>query len=196
MNQEMLEILIGKYLDSEITPAEQWLLDAELSGNPESRRLLQQYQRLWDQTREAFDAGIVEAGQSAQEIFETAYAGGVAEGTSRTARPLGWLRFAAGLAAGVMIGWGAYFILSDSSSSNTSNTYDMPSRPPAVIAERQNEDKPTIEFLKTEPRQTPSRLRVVRNVDWYNFTDESGDEWLVEGYRENTVSPAVYHGDL
>ena len=192
MNQEMLEILIGKYLDSEITPAEQRLLDAELIGNSESRRLLQQYQQLRELTCEAFTAGIVEAGRSAQEVFETACAGGGAKGINRTGRSLGWLRFAAGLAAGVMIGWGAYFILSDSSPSNTSN---MPRHPPAVIAE-QNENKLNVDFPRIEPQRTPSRLRVVRNVDWYNFTDESGDEWLVEGYRENTVSPVVYHGDL
>jgi len=192
MNQEMLEILIGKYLDSEIMPAEQRLLDAELSGNPESRRLLQQYQQLRDQMRDAFTVGVVETGRSAQEVFETACAGGGAKGINRTGRFLGWLRFAAGLAAGVMIGWGAYFILSDSSPSNMPN---MPRRSPAVIVE-QNGKKLKVAFPRIEPQRTPSRLRVVRNVDWYNFADESGGEWLVEGYRENTVSPAVYHGDL
>ena len=41
MNEQMIELLIGKFIDSEITPAEQRLLDAELLRNPQTRRLLE-----------------------------------------------------------------------------------------------------------------------------------------------------------
>ena len=35
-----------------------------------------------------------------------------------------------------------------------------------------------------------------RNVDWYRFTDEQGNQWMVEGLRENIVKPAVYQQGL
>ena len=29
-----------------------------------------------------------------------------------------------------------------------------------------------------------------------NFTDDTGDQWLIENYRQNAVTPAGYYGDL
>ena len=51
MNEEMIELLIGKFIDSEITPAEQRLLDAELLRNPRTRRLLEEFQMMGDQAK-------------------------------------------------------------------------------------------------------------------------------------------------
>jgi len=42
MTQEMLEILIGKYLDGEITPTEQSMLEAELDSDAQAKELLRQ----------------------------------------------------------------------------------------------------------------------------------------------------------
>ncbi|MHC4575000.1 MAG: anti-sigma factor family protein [Planctomycetota bacterium] len=42
MKSETLEILIGKYLDGEITPAEQRVLETELKNNPHAGELLEQ----------------------------------------------------------------------------------------------------------------------------------------------------------
>ncbi len=40
MTQEMLEILIGKYLDGEITPSEQCILQTELERDIKAKELL------------------------------------------------------------------------------------------------------------------------------------------------------------
>ena len=74
MNQEMLEILIGRYLDSEITPAEQRLLDAELQAGPEARQLLERWQQLHEQARQALNTQLTEQGASAEAIFSRALA--------------------------------------------------------------------------------------------------------------------------
>jgi hypothetical protein len=58
--------------------------------------------------------------------------------------------------------------------------------------------------IKVADVQSPTELmfpsdteeNVIRNVDWYSFTDESGDQWLVEGLRESIVRPAVYEEGL
>ena len=46
MNQELLEILIGKYLDGEITPSEQHILEDQLNADPQAEELLRQFQNL------------------------------------------------------------------------------------------------------------------------------------------------------
>ena len=53
MKQEMLEILIGKYLDGEITPSEQQILQKELESNPQAKELLEQLQDLHERSCEA-----------------------------------------------------------------------------------------------------------------------------------------------
>jgi hypothetical protein len=53
---------------------------------------------------------------------------------------------------------------------------------------------PIVEY---RTRDVPSYSRpVMRNVDWYSFTDQTGNQWLVEGVREGAIQPAVYYGDL
>ena len=39
MTEEIFELLIGKYLDGEITPSEERLLEAELERNPKAAEL-------------------------------------------------------------------------------------------------------------------------------------------------------------
>jgi len=188
MNREIMEILIGKYIDSEITPAEQRLLDKELQVNQEARQTLHQYKQLHDQVRAAMNSEINEHGKSCREIFDKAWE----QRTVRRRRLIkGWgglVRFTAGMAAGLALGLSGYFLLPKTLNNETvvkptelvaENT---PPKPPAEV-------KPIIHRKATRPR-------VLRNVDWYNFTDDAGDQWWVQGVRENAVSPAVYHGDL
>ena len=72
MNAQMLEILIGKYIDSEITPAEQQLLDHELAANPNAKILLDDYQQLDRLSRQAVDRQIAQSGRSFDIIFSSA----------------------------------------------------------------------------------------------------------------------------
>ena len=183
-----MEILIGKYIDSEITPAEQRLLDKELKVSHEAQQTLHQYKELHEQVQAAMNSEINERGKSCREIFDKAW-------EQRTARrrrgPRRWgslVRFGLGLAAGLALGLSSYFLLP------RDNSKEMGIKPTKLVAENITpklaaEIKPLIHRKATRPK-------VLRNVDWYNFTDDAGDQWWVQGVRENAVSPAVYHGDL
>ena len=59
MNEQMLEILISKYIDSEITPAEQKMLDAELQNNPEAQETLKALEQLRDQAQQMLKEDVV-----------------------------------------------------------------------------------------------------------------------------------------
>jgi len=183
ITQQTLEILIGKYLDGEITPSEQDLLDAALEEDSQARELLEQLQQLNQNSRQVVASEILESGKQADEIFEQAWQQ-AKRSTGRLVKIGGFLRFAAGIAAGLIIGLALHFtILADSSPQKGLMSPDS---------------------IKVADEQSPSRLifpsdeieNVFRNVDWYSFTDESGDQWLVEGLRESIVKPAVYEEGL
>ena len=184
MTQEMLEILIGKYFDGEITPSEQQILDAALEEDSQARELLEQWQNLHKSSREAVVSVICERGKAAEEVFERAWQRQPGSSIRRTARTGGYLHFAAGLAAGLVMGLALHFVL------------------PAVSTPRSDRVPPTAIATTDAPGPTLQRVPsdetrdVTRNVDWYNFTDETGDQWLVEGLRESIVRPAVYDGSL
>ena len=183
ITQQTLEILIGKYLDGEITPSEQDLLDAALEEDSQARELLEQLQQLNQNTRQVLASEVLESGNQADEIFEQAW-----HQTKHSSRRLikigGFLRFAAGMAAGLIIGLTLHFtILADSTPQN-----GLMSPDPIKIADIQSLSRLVFPSEKEE--------NVIRNVDWYSFTDESGDQWLVEGLRESIVKPAVYEEGL
>ncbi len=47
------------------------------------------------------------------------------------------------------------------------------------------------------PVRAPGDLRQIqRVVDWYVYTDQDGNQWLIEGTREGMVKPAVYRDGL
>ncbi|UCE47363.1 MAG: hypothetical protein JSW47_17400 [Phycisphaerales bacterium] len=182
MTEEMLEILIGKYLDGEITPSEQQILEAALDNDSNARKLLEQLENLHEQSREVVASEILQKGKSAEEIFGRAWRHQTRRPLYWKIRPGGWLRFVSGLAAGLIIGLALHFTLLE------------PSTPQAIA--RSADDQPDVQ--KPAPLPLPSRgtRNVTRNVDWYSFTDENGDQWLIEGFRENMVRPAVYHASL
>lgn len=188
MTEEMLEILIGRYLDSEITPGEQRLLEGQLDENPQARQLLEQLQDLDRRAKAVVNAQVSEAGDSAGAIFERAWqrrrpmAGAVAAGWT------GWRRFAAGVAAGIVIGMGVFAFLSQRA---TDSSVPLRSMVAVEDADKASPDMPVEAVV-------PAVLDgdVIRIVDFYNFTDEAGGQWLIEGLRENRVRPVAYYKDL
>lgn len=190
ITQEMLEILVGKYLDGEITPSEQQILQKELESDSHAKDLFEQLQALNERSCEVVTTEIIGRGQEAEEIFEQAWQ------QRQAANPLlrilkmdGRLRFAVGLAAGLAIGLLLNFVLPFVS------TPQSESIPNNAVAQNTNNE------IKTEDITLPQLQMVqpenaLRNVDWYNFTDKQGNQWLIEGFRENIVTPAVYYEDL
>jgi len=189
MTQEMLEILIGKFLDGEITPSEQQILQTELDGNPQAKELLQQLQDLHERSCEAVTSEVVASGKEADEIFEQAWQ----RRQKYALRPMikvgGYMRFAAGVAAGLTIGLMLHFVLPFVS------TPQSPDVPANVVAKNPGNQMGVEQLTFPEPLTDPAG-NSLRNVDWYSFTDSQGNQWLIEGLRENTVRPAVYYGDL
>jgi len=189
MTQEMLEILIGKYLDGEITPSEQQILQTELDCNPKAKELLEQFQDLHERSCEAVASEIIERGKEAEEIFEQAWQRRSANPLRRVLKIDGRLRFAAGLAAGLIIGLMLHFVLP------LVSTPQSESIPSNVVVQNTSDAIGTEELTLPQLQMKPAD-NSLRNVDWYSFTDNQGNQWLIEGLRENTVRPAVYYGDL
>ena len=183
VTEDMLEILIGKYIDGEITPSEQGMLDGAMEKDAKVRELLEQLAELHEAGAEAVSSQVVDKGKSAEEIIDLAWRG------RRRGRPKifsgGILRFAAGLAAGLLIGFALHLVVSGGSHGRSDQI-----EPRTVASD--TVDKRGIEGIAPSPAGGDT----VRNVDYYGFTDQDGGRWLVEGLRENMVRPAVYYGDL
>ena len=189
MTEEMLEILIGKYLDGEITPSEQQILQMELDRNTQAKELLEQLQDLHERSCEAVTSEVIGSGKDTGEIFELAWQ----RRQRHTLRPMiktsGYMRFAAGVAAGLAIGLMLHFVLP------LVSTTQSPDVPAKIVAQNPGNQTVAEQLTIPEPLTDPA-VNSLRNVDWYSFTDNQGNQWLVEGLRENTVRPAVYYGDL
>ena len=189
MTQEMLEILIGKYLDSEITPSEQRLLETELDRDPQAKELLRQLQDLHESSSEVVASEINGEGRAAEDIFEKAWLQQSKAWFRLKATMGGHLRFAAGLAAGLLLGLSLHFALP--SVIQPQNDPVSPNMVVKNVDKQTDEENPDLPKLMTEPFNS-----VFRNVDWYSFTDKEGNQWLIEGLREDIVRPAAYSGDL
>ena len=189
MTEEILEVLIGKYLDGEITPSEQRILEAELDRNPRAEKLLRQFQDLNERIAEVVTTELLGHGKSPEEIFESAWQQHSRKPSRRFIRAGGWTRFAAGIAAGFIIGFVLHFVLPVNITSQKSNPEPVP------VAKDDNKEAPG-ELPNFPALLSGQNGDVVRNVDLYNFTDTRGNQWLVEGLNENVVRPAVYYDGI
>ncbi len=192
---DKLEILIGRLLDGELSPAEQRLLERELEHNGATRELLEQLRTLHECSREAVACEILGPGADPQEIFSRAWQQNKKSFWRQVIKADGHLcrgfhsRFAVGLAAGFLLGLTLHFVLVRSSKPPA----DAPVRPP--IARTIPVERSEWDGLRPAG-EARSYGQITRNVDWYGFTDQRGNEWLIEGMREGVVRPAAYDGDL
>jgi len=185
MTEEMLEIMMGKFLDGEITPGEQRLLDAELDKNAQAKELLGQLQQMHERCGEAVASELLGRGGAPDEIFHRAWEQRSGRPFASTVNIRGHIRFAVGLAAGLAIGLVLHFVLPILSS--------RPPEPPGPeVVARAPEDNGKLD----QPAFPGFAGDAIRNVDWYNFTDNQGNKWIVEGLREDIVRPAVYYEGL
>ena len=189
MTQEMLEIMIGKHLDGEITPSEQRLLEAELDTDPQARELLAQLQQLHERCGEAVASELLGRGRTPEEIFERAWQGRSKNPHRSMAKMRDHVRFTAGLAAGLVMGLALHFVLPV-----VSTPGGDPAGPNMVAVD--TESQISAERPVTPRFAAESTGDAILNVDWYNFTDSQGNKWLVEGFREDIIKPAVYYEGL
>jgi anti-sigma factor RsiW len=189
MTEDMLEMLIGKYLDGEIAPDEQHMLEAELDNNFRARELLKELQDLHQQTRDAIDSEIIGRGKDAEEVFERAWQQKDIHPLRRIIELNSYMRFATGLAAGLIIGLALHFVLSNQMIPKSNEA-------PQVPIMRQIAAQVDDETADVQSPVLDSAEDVIRRVDWYNFTDKNGDQWLIEGFRENVAKPAIYYDGI
>src|SRR4030042_856793 len=109
MKEDVLEIMIGKYIDGQITPIEKQDLQAELNRNFEAKELLVQLQDLHQRSRELIASEVLNSGKNADEIFERAWQQHKKRPSIGIIKFSGTLRFAAGIAAGLVIGLALHF---------------------------------------------------------------------------------------
>ena len=188
MNREIIEILIGKHLDGEITPGEQRILDMELVRDPHARELLAELRELHERSSEVVASYVLGQGAAPADIFEQAWQQ-AQRPVRRAVRRVGYVRVAVGAAAGFVIGLAVQFAIPGA---------PVPQNGPAasnLIAQNVTDPMeikaPSLGELAPDAADNP-----IRNVDLYNFTDKQGNQWLVEGLTENIARPAAYYGDL
>ena len=188
---EELELLIGRLVDGEISPDEKERLDGELATNSRARILLEQTQVLSESCRKHMASHIKLWPGEAQDTFHRVWQKREWSLGAWFVRlqEAGHLRFAAGLAAGFVLGLVLHFALARSDA----NPETLPQEylGPGVVAQSTDAttEEPAVPFVQ-EP------VQVVRNVDWYTFTDDAGNQWLVEGVLEGMVQPAAYYGEV
>jgi hypothetical protein len=190
MNTEMTELLIGKYLDSEITPAEQRLLDVELQHNPQARQLWAEMTELRRQTEQVLREEIVSHGADAATVLARA-AAQCRSGARITRRPIAWWHLLATAASLTMIA--AVYVLV----TRQQQTIPVLPQENAVTAASNAINSARLPGEMTQRAELASeRPQHPRQMEWYNYTDEAGNQWLVEAYRDNEVTTAAYHGGL
>ncbi len=181
---DRLEVLIGKLLDGEISPGEQRLLDRQLEQDGRARELLDQMRVLHECSCRVVAQEVRSGGADPQDVFERAWRQSKGAAWRRVIRIDGLPRFAAGLAAGFVLGLILHFVPVGGS------------KPPA-----EGTTQRTIADAGSQNRVLPMRAqpdspRVTREVEWYGFTDQAGNRWLVEGFREGVAKPVSYRGGL
>ena len=238
---DKLEILIGKFLDGELSLPERGLLETEVQRDRHAKELFEQMRLLHECSCGVVTHEVLERGADPAEVFERAWQrnkrsfwrritrGGLqrhgwrwgaradGEGTPN-AKSRVWephLRFAVGVAAGLLLGLALHFV--SFSHSRTPST--IPSQPLVAVdvpsgRSGQIERGPGPQVQDSAlgspsqmrnggfgasmvPVRAPGDLRQIqRVVDWYVFTDQDGNQWLIEGTREGMVKPAVYRDGL
>ena len=178
MRNSTIEILINKFIDQEILPEEQQMLQKILAEDADARQLLSELQSIDDKASEVLKLQASK-GRSFNDVFEDA---------SRESRNLPArsrkiftrVNFAAGLAAGLIIGLSIHITLQK--------------RKDNVTTERPGPSYSSM-YDNISPGLYDNR-GTIQNVDYYHLTDDRGNQWLIEGYRQDIVKPAVYNRGL
>ena len=174
MDNDRLEILIGKFIDGEIEPSEQRLLEAQLAADPQSRRLFEQYRQLHE-TAQSQIAPLAETGRPFDNIFAVAWKQSH-RNRRRIVIPLGIGRFVAGMAAGLLLAVLVQTAIQPAAQLPT--IVELP-QPPERIAPHAAAGSP-----------------IIQDVDYYDYIDANGGRWLIEGFREHIKPQRVSYQDI
>ena len=187
MQHKILEILLNKFIDGELTANEKQLLEAELEQNPVAGQLLDELRQLHNRSTEAVTCGVLKQGESFNDIFDSAHGRQFENMATGRKKDRGRLRFASGLAAGFLIALTIQIFITNRPAAQL---------PPPLPVSNKIEPAPIGPEVITPLNQLRRPGRVLPDVQFYHFTDEAGNQWLLDGYRNISVIPAVYNSDL
>ena len=187
MQHKILEILLNKFIDGELTANEKQLLEAELEQNPVAGQLLDEFRQLHSSSIEAVTFGVLEQGESLNDIFDSAHGRQFENMVAGRKKDRGWLRFTSGLAAGFLIALTIQMFVMNRPAAQL---------PPPLPVSNKIETAPIAPKIITPLNQLSRPGHVLPDVQFYHFTDDTGNQWLLEGYHNTSVVPAVYNSDL
>jgi anti-sigma factor RsiW len=201
---DRLEVMIGRLLDGELSPKERCLLESELQQDRQAKELYEQMRVLHECSCGVVTHEVLGRGADPAEVFERAWQqskrsfwrrvakGGLErKGWRLGTRADGHLRFAVGVAAGLLLGLVLRFVPLPHS--------QIPSNLTSSSQPRVAVDVPPGRYSPVEVtpvRQSAGPRRITREVDWYVYTDRDGNQWLIEGTQEGKVRPAAYPDGL
>ncbi len=201
---DKLEILIGKSLDGELSPKEQCLLENELQQDSHAKELFEQMRVLQEWSCGVVAQEILARGAEPADVFERAWQQDkrsfwrrVAqrvprrEGARVGARADGHLRFVAGIAAGLLLA----LILDFASVLHTKTSGDVRPWGQQVARNVPPDGSGQIGMMQASLPQESLQINPP-GVNWYVYTDQAGNRWLIEGTSEGMVQPVAEQGDL
>lgn len=212
---DKLEILIGRLLDGELSPRERSHLEGEIQRDPHAKSLYEQMRVLHECSCGVVTHEILGRGADPAAIFERAWqqskrslwrrvakGGPERQGWRWGARADGHLRFAVGIAAGLLLGLVLRFVplpysqVPSSSSSQPPVAVDVPPYPYSPIEQGRPARGNAFAAPVVPVSQSAGPRRISREVDWYVYTDRDGNQWLIEGAREGSARSAAYPDGL
>ncbi|MBN2211343.1 MAG: hypothetical protein JW709_08100 [Sedimentisphaerales bacterium] len=188
MNSNHLEQLIGKLLDSEITPAEKQLLDAAIEKHPELLNHIDKMGQLSDATQQTLRQEVIEKGKSFDEIFSRALTVKRPQSRHRRLRLHPAIHVMATLAAGFLLGLITYGLFDAWKTKIQASNIN----PPQVIVEKPAE---TITDEQSAPIPSPKFLPAPGP---FYYTDSQGNIrpiYPILPTPENNVENAEYTGE-
>jgi anti-sigma factor RsiW len=203
------EIQIGRFLDGELSPQERSRLEAQMEQDKQAKELFERMRVLHECSCGVVTHEVLERGADPADVFERAWQqskrsfwrGGARGGLERQgwrwgARADRYLRFAVGVAAGLLLG----LVLRFTPLSNKQTLSNLPSQPRVAEVVPSRTYSPvevgsptpdnTLGATLTPVRANPRR--VTREVNWYVYTDGDGNQWLIEGTQQGRVRSAAY----
>ncbi len=187
MDNDRLEILIGRFFDGEIEPSEMRLLNAQLARDPQGRRLFEEYQSL-HKLAQAEIATLAEEGRSFESVFASAWQKRPPKGRRALRLPAGTLRFVSGMAAGLLLAVLVQVGMRSGDAPAESGVASVGSAAGQI-------DQADIEHILIRAAQRAAP-QVIQDVDYYYYVDDTGQHWLIEGYREHAGAQLARYEDL
>jgi hypothetical protein len=180
------ERLIHKCLDAENTPAEAKELADLLERDDEARVRYRELREVRQICADAVVSGILAPGRAPQDVIRAARQ----RAHVGTASP-GWFqraltsRFTSGLAAGLLL---ATLLLT---------WFDQRRTPPTDLVSRDTLSPNAVDPYPVRPAGPTITVGTggQQRLDLYEYTDEYGNHWLVEGMREDSVPADANRND-